>query len=277
MAAADEPARPLPVRELPASLRARLGLPAVWGALDDRAHVLDGDHALRPLRLLDAAAHMTQIRVAPSILSADFARLGDQVRTVMDAGARVIHVDVMDGHFVPPITLGPLIVGALRDALPDDAYLDCHLMIERPERQIDEFVRAGADGITIHAEATPHLHRVLTQIREGDCRAGLACNPGTPIATHQTLHGHYDLALIMTVNPGWGGQSFIPQTLDKVRALREQLGPEAIIEVDGGVDVETARTCVQAGATWLVAGSAIFGSDDPVSSYNQIATSVEWG
>jgi ribulose-phosphate 3-epimerase len=220
---------------------------------------------------------MTDIRVAPSILSADFARLGEQVRVVMDAGARVIHVDVMDGHFVPPITMGPNVVGALRDALPDDAYLDCHLMIERPERQVDEFVRAGADGITIHVEATPHLHRVLTQIREGDCRAGLACNPGTPVAWHETLAGEYDLALIMTVNPGWGGQAFLPAMLDKVRSLRAQLPAETVVEVDGGVDAGTARTCVQAGAAWLVAGSAIFGSADPGSAFDQIARAAEWG
>jgi ribulose-phosphate 3-epimerase len=220
---------------------------------------------------------MTQVRVAPSILSADFARLGEQVRAVLDAGAHVIHVDVMDGHFVPPITLGPLIVASLRDALPDDTYLDCHLMIERPERQVDEFIRAGADGITVHVEATAHAHRVLHQIREGECRAGLACNPGTPIAWHETLAGAYDLALLMTVNPGWGGQEFIPEALGKVGALRETLGPETIIEVDGGVDVETARTCVEAGATWLVAGSAIFGSEDPAQAYNQIAAAAEWG
>jgi ribulose-phosphate 3-epimerase len=220
---------------------------------------------------------MTPVRVAPSILAADFTRLGDQVRAVLDAGAQVIHVDVMDGHFVPPITLGPLIVGSLRDALPDDTYLDCHLMIERPERQVDEFVRAGADGITIHAEATVHAHRVLHQIREGDCRAGLACNPGTPLGWHETLAGAYDLALLMTVNPGWGGQEFIPATMDKVRALRATLGPDPIIEVDGGVDVGTARTCVEAGATWLVAGSAIFGSEDPAEAYDQIARAAEWG
>ncbi len=220
---------------------------------------------------------MSKVRVVPSILSADFASLGDQVRTVVHAGASVIHVDVMDGHFVPPITLGPVVVGALRDALADDVFLDCHLMIERPERQIDEFVRAGADGITIHAEATPHLHSVLAQIREGDCRAGLACNPGTPIAFHETLQGFYDLALIMTVNPGWGGQAFIPQMLGKVRTLRTLLGADAVIEVDGGVDAETARPCVEAGATWLVAGSAIYGGEDPALAYNQIATAAEWG
>jgi ribulose-phosphate 3-epimerase len=221
---------------------------------------------------------LMQLRgIAPSILAADFGRLTEQVETVLDAGARVIHVDVMDGHFVPPITLGPVIVGALRDALPDELFLDCHLMIEHPERQIDEFVRAGADGITIHAEATPHLHRVLTQIREGDCRAGLACNPGTPVAFHETLAGHYDLALVMTVNPGWGGQEFLPDMLDKVRTLRERLGPDAVIEVDGGVDADTARTCVQAGATWLVAGSAIFGAEEPAQAYRSIARAAEWG
>lgn len=220
---------------------------------------------------------MSAIRVAPSILSADFARLGEQVRTVVHAGASVVHVDIMDGHFVPPITMGPIVVAALRDALADEVFLDCHLMIERPERQVDEFVRAGADGITIHAEATPHLHSVLSQIREGDCRAGLACNPGTPIAFHETLQGFYDLALIMTVNPGWGGQRFIPEMLGKVRSLRERLGGDAVIEVDGGIDAETARTCVQAGATWLVAGSAIFGDEDPARAYGQIATAAEWG
>jgi len=220
---------------------------------------------------------MSAVRVAPSILSADFARLGEEVGAVVDAGASVIHVDIMDGHFVPPITMGPIVVAALRDALADEVFLDCHLMIERPERQIDEFVKAGADGITIHAEATPHLHSVLSQIREGDCRAGLACNPGTPIAFHETLQGFYDLALIMTVNPGWGGQAFIPEMLEKVRALRARLGADAVIEVDGGIDADTARTCVQAGATWLVAGSAIFGSADPGRAYNQIARGAEWG
>jgi ribulose-phosphate 3-epimerase len=220
---------------------------------------------------------MSAVRVAPSILSADFARLGEEVRAVVDAGASVIHVDIMDGHFVPPITMGPIVVAALRDALADEVFLDCHLMIERPERQIEEFVKAGADGITIHAEATPHLHSVLSQIREGDCRAGLACNPGTPIAFHETLQGFYDLALIMTVNPGWGGQAFIPEMLEKVRTLRARLGADAVIEVDGGIDADTARTCVQAGATWLVAGSAIFGSADPGRAYNQIARGAEWG
>jgi ribulose-phosphate 3-epimerase len=150
-------------------------------------------------------------------------------------------------------------------------------MIEQPERQVDEFVRAGADGITIHAEATPHLHRVLTQIREGDCRAGLAINPGTPIAMHETLAGHFDLALVMTVNPGWGGQAFLPDMLGKVRALRAALPEETVLEVDGGIDAGTAGACVEAGATWLVAGSAIFGAEDPAVAYSQIAAAAEWG
>jgi ribulose-phosphate 3-epimerase len=129
----------------------------------------------------------------------------------------------------------------------------------------------------VHVEATPHLHSVLAQIREGDCRAGLACNPGTPIDHHETLAGFYDLALVMTVNPGWGGQTFIPEMLEKVRSLRATLGPDAVIEVDGGVDPATARTCVDAGATWLVAGSAVFGDEDPAQAYVQIASAAEWG
>jgi ribulose-phosphate 3-epimerase len=211
------------------------------------------------------------IRVAPSILSADLSRIAEQVRLVLDAGARIVHCDVMDGHFVPSISIGPLVVGALRDALPDDVFLDCHLMVERPERHVEEFVRAGASGITVHAEATPHLHRVLGQIREGGVRAGLACNPGTPIAWHETLAGSWDLALVMTVNPGWGGQAFIPAALGKVRALRARLEPGAIVEVDGGVDAGTAAACVDAGASWLVAGSAVFGSGDPAAAYRAIA------
>jgi ribulose-phosphate 3-epimerase len=213
--------------------------------------------------------------VAPSILSADFARLGAQVREVLDAGARVVHCDVMDGHFVPPITMGPAVVAALRDALPDHAYLDCHLMIERPERQVEEFAQAGADGITVHAEATPHVHRVLQAIREAGCRAGLAVNPGTPAVALEPLAGAYDLALCMTVNPGWGGQKLIPATLEKARAISAAAG-DAVVEVDGGVDASSARRCVEAGATWLVAGSAIFGADDPAAAYRDIAAAA-WG
>jgi ribulose-phosphate 3-epimerase len=201
---------------------------------------------------------LTERHVAPSILSADFTQLVAQVHEVMNAGARVIHCDVMDGHFVPPITFGPMVVAALRDALPDDAYLDVHLMIEHPERQVEEFAKAGADGITIHAEATPHIDYTLSAIREAGCKAGLVVCPGTP-------------PLIMTVNPGWGGQAFIRGQLDKIRRVREMLGDGIPIEVDGGVNAETAAECAEAGATWFVAGSAIFGSDDPAATFREIA------
>jgi ribulose-phosphate 3-epimerase len=212
---------------------------------------------------------LTERHVAPSILSADFTQLVAQVHEVMNAGARVIHCDVMDGHFVPPITFGPMVVAALRDALPDDAYLDVHLMIERPERQVEEFAKAGADGITIHAEATPHIHYTLSAIREAGCKAGLVVCPGTPPDYYAEVD--VDLALIMTVNPGWGGQSFIRSQLDKIRRVREILGDGVPIEVDGGVNAETAAECAEAGATWFVAGSAIFGSDDPAATFREIA------
>lgn len=215
--------------------------------------------------------------VAPSILSADLANLAEEVRRVVDAGATVVHFDVMDGAFVPPITVGPVVLGALRDALPDSVYLDVHLMIETPERQIDDFASAGADGITFHVEATHHAHRVLHQIREADCRAGLAVCPATPPAVFEQVADLLDLALVMTVNPGWGGQSLIPSTLEKVRVVREMLGPDAAIEVDGGVDASTASLCADAGATWFVAGSAVFGADDPAAAYQSIARAAGVG
>jgi ribulose-phosphate 3-epimerase len=209
--------------------------------------------------------------VAPSILSADLANLAAEVKYVVDAGATVIHFDVMDGAFVPPITVGPVVLAALRDALPESIYLDVHLMIATPERQIDDFASAGADGITVHAEATPHAHRVLQQIRDADCRAGLAVCPATPPAVFGEVADLLDLALVMTVNPGWGGQTLIPSTLEKVRAVRAMVGPDTAIQVDGGVDVETAPLCAAAGATWFVAGSAVFGTDDPGAAYQAIA------
>jgi ribulose-phosphate 3-epimerase len=212
---------------------------------------------------------LTERHVAPSILSADFADLATQVREVMDAGARVIHCDVMDGHFVPPITFGPMVVAALREALPDEAYLDVHLMIEQPEKHVGEFAKAGADGITIHAEATPHIDYTLSQIREGGCRAGLVVCPGTPPDFFAQVD--VDLALIMTVNPGWGGQSFLRNQLDKIRRVRAMLGDGVAIEVDGGINPQTAAECAEAGATWFVAGSAIFGSDDPAATFREIA------
>jgi ribulose-phosphate 3-epimerase len=215
---------------------------------------------------------LTERHVAPSILSADFAQLAAQVHEVMNAGARVIHCDVMDGHFVPPITFGPMVVATLRDALPDDAYLDVHLMIERPERHVEAFAKAGADGITIHAEATPHIDYTLSAIREAGCKAGLVVCPGTPPDYYAEVD--VDLALIMTVNPGWGGQAFIRSQLDKIRRVRAMLGDGIPIEVDGGVNAETAAECAEAGATWFVAGSAIFGSDDPAATFREIAQAV---
>lgn len=221
---------------------------------------------------MDADAILHSRRVAPSILSADFARLGEQVATVVEAGARIIHVDVMDGHFVPPITIGALVVEALRDRVHDaGALLEVHLMIERPERHLTAFADAGADVITLHPEATPHLHYALQEIRSLGCRAGAAINPGTPPEALCEVTGLLDVALCMTVNPGWGGQPFIERSIDKVRRLRAVLGDDVALEVDGGVDVETAGPCKEAGATRFVAGSAVFGAQDPAEAYRAIA------
>ena len=215
---------------------------------------------------------LNERHVAPSILAADFADLAARVRELMDVGARVIHCDVMDGHFVPPITFGPMVVSALRDALPDEAYLEVHLMIERPERHVAEFAKAGADGITIHAEATPNIAFTLSAIRDAGCKAGLVVSPGTP--PDYFGENEIDLALIMTVNPGWGGQPFLRNQLDKVRRVRAMLGDGVPIEVDGGVNAQTAAECAEAGATWFVAGSAIFGSDDPAATFREIAAAA---
>ena len=214
--------------------------------------------------------------VAPSILSADFARLGAQVEEVMSAGARVIHVDVMDGHFVPPITIGPLIVSALADQVHSaGGVLDVHLMIERPERQVAEFARAGADGITVHVEATPHLHYALSEIRSAGCSAGASLNPATPAAALSDVAPEtLDLALCMSVNPGWGGQPFIGHALKKLAILRDLLPAHVALEVDGGVNHDTAGRCVAAGANLLVAGSAVFGSTDPAAAYAALAAAA---
>ena len=208
-------------------------------------------------------------RIAPSILAADFGRLREEVTAVIDAGASVIHVDVMDGHFVPPITMGPNVVEALRDL---GAHLDVHLMIERPERQIADFAKAGAGTITIHAEATPHIDYTLEHIRSAGCRASLAVNPATPLDVYREVQ--VDQALCMTVSPGWGGQAFIARSLDRITRLRALIGDDADLEVDGGIDAETVGPCAQAGATLFVAGTAIFGASDPTEAYVQLASKI---
>jgi ribulose-phosphate 3-epimerase len=201
--------------------------------------------------------------IAPSILSADFLRLGDEVKAAEDAGADLIHVDVMDGMFVPNITIGPMIVEAVKKAttLP----LDVHLMIERPERYVLDFVNAGADYLVVHQEASVHLHRTVQSIREAGAKPGVTINPSTPVAHLDHVLEDVEMALIMSVNPGFGGQSFIPEALGKVRALKEMLEERSLsslIEIDGGIKPDNAAEAVRAGAQVLVMGSAFFGSDD---------------
>jgi ribulose-phosphate 3-epimerase len=207
------------------------------------------------------------VRIAPSILAADFARLADEIARVEAGGADVIHVDVMDGHFVPNITIGVPVVAALRRAtrLP----LDVHLMIADPDRYIDAFAEAGAATLTVHAEAATHLHRTVTRIRQLGVRAGVALNPATPVAHAREVAAEIDLLLVMSVNPGFGGQSFIPRSLDRIaeaRAMLREAGSQADIEVDGGVDRGNAGALARAGATILVAGVSIFGTPDPAAA-----------
>jgi ribulose-phosphate 3-epimerase len=203
------------------------------------------------------------VEIAPSILSADFARLGEEIQAAERGGAGLIHVDIMDGHFVPNITIGPLVVKAARKAtrLP----LDCHLMITDPDRYIADFARAGANLISVHVEAVTHLHRTLTAIRDLGCRPGVVLNPLTPLVTIEEALPYVDYVLLMSVNPGFGGQSFIGSCLDKVSRLRgmiESRGLTVQIEIDGGIGLDNVAEVVRHGANWIVAGSAIFGTGD---------------
>jgi ribulose-phosphate 3-epimerase len=214
-------------------------------------------------------------QVAPSILSADFGQLGEQVGSVMDAGARVIHVDVMDGHFVPPITIGPLVLEAIAGRIHDaGGFADVHLMVERPERHVEEFAKAGADSITVHYEATPHVHYALTKIKDAGCRASLAINISTPPDVVSELVDELDMVLCMTINPGWGGQKLVESSYGKLERLRRLLPERVPIEVDGGIDPQTAPRAAAAGASVFVAGSYVFGADDPAAAYREIAESV---
>ncbi|OAJ73192.1 ribulose phosphate epimerase [Brevibacillus sp. SKDU10] len=212
------------------------------------------------------------VKIAPSILSADFARLGEEIKDVEHGGADWIHVDVMDGHFVPNITIGPLIVDAIRPVtqLP----LDVHLMIEEPDRYIAQFAKSGADYITVHQEACRHLHRTIHHIKEQGVKAGVVLNPATPISTIEHVLEDLDLVLLMTVNPGFGGQKFIHSVLPKIRDLRHLLNERGLshvdIEIDGGVNAQTARFCEDAGATVLVAGSAVYNQPDRAKAIAEI-------
>ena len=218
------------------------------------------------------------IKIAPSILSADFARLGDDVAAVDRAGADYIHVDVMDGHFVPNITIGPLVVDALRRVTAKP--LDVHLMIENPDRYIAEFARAGADIITVHQEAVPHLHRTVQLIKSLGKKAGVSLNPATPVESLDVILDDLDLVLVMSVNPGFGGQSFIPSALAKIRALRQKITARGLateLEVDGGVKLDNIGEIVAAGADVLVAGSAVFSTADyaaTISALRERAVSI---
>ena len=211
------------------------------------------------------------IRIAPSMLSSDFARLGDELRVITAGGADVVHLDVMDGHFVPNITIGPMIVKALRPL--SDLPFDCHLMIEEPQKYIDAFAAAGANMISVHVEAEPHLHRALQQIRAAGAKSGIAINPATAASQLDAALEHCDYVLVMSVNPGFGGQKFIPSAIEKIRTIRRMIMERRLdvaIEVDGGVDSSNAADLCEAGAEILVAGSSILGKSDRPAAIREL-------
>lgn len=218
---------------------------------------------------------MREIKIAPSILSSDFARLGEELRKVEDAGADWIHVDVMDGHFVPNITIGPFVVEAVKKAtsLP----LDVHLMIERPEDYISAFAEAGADIITVHAEACAHLHRTIQQIKEAGKKAGVSLNPSTPLVMTECILEDIDLLLIMSVNPGFSGQKFIPAVMEKIKGARrmlDKIGSKAFLEVDGGIKLDNIAEVAAAGADMFVSGSGVFGTQDYKKTIEEMKSKI---
>jgi ribulose-phosphate 3-epimerase len=218
---------------------------------------------------------LKEVHIAPSILSADFGRLEAQVAEAIDAGARVIHVDVMDGHFVPNITIGPVVVKAIAPMVHErGAALDVHLMIESPERYVQSFADAGADTLVVHQEACIHLHSVLAQIRQAGVAAGVAINPATPVETLSEARYFCDLVLVMSVNPGFGGQSFIPRSLAKLAAARAFLPPDVALQVDGGVTTANVAELVRAGANWLVAGSSVYGRGKVADDFRQLSSAA---
>jgi ribulose-phosphate 3-epimerase len=219
---------------------------------------------------------MRRWKIAPSILSADFTKLGEEIKAVDKAGADYIHVDVMDGHFVPNITVGPMIVEAARKIT--ELPLDTHLMIENPELYIDDFVRAGSDLIVVHVEAANHLHRLLGFIRDAGVKAGVSLNPATPLSSIKHVLNNLDMVVLMTVNPGFGGQSFIPEVIPKIEELRDmmdQRGVEVDIEVDGGINIQNIGTLAQAGANVFVAGNAVFGSSNYAETISMMRNNIE--